>query len=153
MQKQMKQFVNMIPEYLKPRKHLLEYKRDKQGRKTGVVVAFKTDADIHVGWSLYNHKAESKNRVRFNRELGIAHALRHAQKISFLEEDMSYVAHSIRPLVQKMMDRALLYFNRNLREPKSDRKFLTQEDVQDLIDKALQSPDGRAYFIKYENQL
>ena len=78
---------DFVTTFLKVKKPIVQYLRDKQNRKIGVMIAYRhSDQDVVVGWSKVN---ESAGDV-FNREYGIARAL-DPEKRCPLEEFEAFV--------------------------------------------------------------
>lgn len=88
---------------------LLQYKRNKRGQKIGLVIAFKENDQVYIGWSLCNLK---KERNGFNKELGVAHAYRHAMPLDSWKSEYTWcnVPHTMWDLVLKMNERASAFF-------------------------------------------
>lgn len=99
-------------------KLLVEFKKNKHAGRIGTVVAFKSqnDGHVHVGWSSYNYK---KERVPFNREVGIKLAIEKATDIQCFDlitynpkekDKCFFVKRNMRHDFWRMVDRASKYF-------------------------------------------
>lgn len=85
-------------------KTVLQYVRDDQNRRTGVVLAFKGEDDnVYFGWS----KCHSK-KDKFNREIGIAQAFRRAKSRHEVETDK--MMPCVLDTLNIVADRAQHYF-------------------------------------------
>lgn len=85
-------------------KYLLKYERDKHGRPVGVVVAFKKNGEVLVGWSRCHTKLEP-----FDKHIGINKALNRAVHHNLVD----VVGEVPRPLLSYLLDireRAERYF-------------------------------------------
>jgi hypothetical protein len=76
---------------------LIQYVKDKNGQRTGVVVA--VDRDM-VGWSKCNIKKD-----KFNQDLAFVKAIGRARGISVPKPPVS-----VEPIFLKMVDRAQRYY-------------------------------------------
>lgn len=85
-------------------KTVLQYVRDDENRRTGVVLAFKGDDDhVYFGWS----KCHSK-KDKFNREIGIAQAFRRARRINEVETER--MLPNVVDTLDEVVSRSTRYF-------------------------------------------
>jgi hypothetical protein len=106
----MKFYSDIVNKQVLPNQHLLYYKRDKKGRKIGLVLAYKDSANnVVVGWSMCNVKRE---RGGFDRDMGLAHAIRNSYYLNDYNnpEVLNKVPHGIRKELDYMVDRARRYY-------------------------------------------
>ena len=81
---------------------LVEFVRDKNGHRVGVVVAVGSET---VGWSAYNTKVERMVGNKFDRKRAIDIAMGRAN----IGSDVRIPRH-IQPIVDRMMDRSARYY-------------------------------------------
>lgn len=92
-------------------KYLLKYQRDKHGRPTGVVIAFKDlNNKVRLGWSKCNVKLE-----QFDKHIGINKAIGASIPVFPAEPNLNHylkevVPNSLSKLVSEMKERAVKYF-------------------------------------------
>lgn len=72
---------NYVKAFLQINAPMVQYLRDKKNRKVGVLVAYKKDGQVFVGWSKVNEAAGDT----FDRERGIARAI-DRDRVMYLEE-------------------------------------------------------------------
>jgi hypothetical protein len=96
--------------FLAANRPMIQYLRDKQNRKVGVLVAFRRYNNVLVGWSKVNEAAGDQ----FNREYGIARAIDQNRLMTLDEFDAH--ASSVLP---------------NL--PPVYREFLNEENEIDVV--------------------
>jgi hypothetical protein len=84
---------------------LLRYSRDNRKRKLGVVIAFKRDNVVQVGYSKCNVQLEE-----FDRDIGIAKAIQRAQPLEQYLHFQVPVPNSMEMDILAMCERAARYF-------------------------------------------
>jgi hypothetical protein len=87
-------------------KHLLKYERNKHGQPIGVVIAFKDEGIIKLGWSKCNLSAEP-----FDKQIGINKAISRA--VDYRQVDERDVPRGTREEVLEMIARLQRYFQPN----------------------------------------
>lgn len=95
--------------FLKDRKYILKYARDRKNRPVGVVMAFKNlnnDA-VLIGYSKCKTKAKGKPLDQFSKPIGIHKAIEDASPLNAVNTE---VPNSLRSLVSEMRERAKKYF-------------------------------------------
>jgi len=95
--------------FFKSNKFVLNYARDKTGRRVGVVIAYKDGSEVKVGWSKCNVSREDQ----FDKNIGIVKARDNAVDIN--TADLNLAKHNVSPrsmedLIQHIVDRARKYF-------------------------------------------
>lgn len=114
---EMKPFSDAVNRVNQPGKAITQYIRDNKGRRRGVIFAFKDDhwgdKAVYVGFSLYKRNEEMKKGVKFNRDIGLAHAYRNSWPLADLLTGLvtHKIPHSIRNEVNEFVERANRYFN------------------------------------------
>lgn len=90
-----------------PKNNLVQFIRTNKGNPVGVVIAYKTDNKIYIGWSLCNTKVE-----KFDKQIGLYQATNRADLSENLS-NLSVLPHSVRRTVGEMKERANRYFNKD----------------------------------------
>lgn len=71
----------IIDHYIKDNKMIWQYVRDRKNRKVGVVVAYRTDNNIMLGWSLCNKKDKFDKIIALNKASQRARQIGDFQKV------------------------------------------------------------------------
>ena len=87
-----------------PKNEIIQYIRDNKRNKIGVMVAFRHDKEVYIGWSLC-----SKQDV-FDREFGIGLAKNRAVKLFDYEYINDRLPYSILGDIEMFIDRCAKYF-------------------------------------------
>lgn len=82
-------------------KHLKYYLRDRHGRLTGLLLAFKKDDEVCIGWSKCKMKMD-----RFNKKVGLYIAAQRA----FKKRDHKDFPNVVMEAMPIFLDRAKKYF-------------------------------------------
>lgn len=93
-------------------RYRLKYKRDKHGRPVGLVISFKDEDGVRVGWSKCHTKLEPFDKhIGINKAINNTYNLDTAQAIVTCKDD-SLLPNSLRQDVADMVERAQRYFNK-----------------------------------------
>lgn len=87
-----------------PVRYLMQYNRDAQGHRRAVVVAFKLDDNLYVGWS------QCKKPDRFNLNRGLEIAISRAMKGSHVKPANYRSGQNFEETYNHLMQRASHYY-------------------------------------------
>jgi len=89
---------------------LMEYIRDETGNKHGLMISFREDDNVYVGWALCRMGGIKEQRDEFNRDRGIEIAIGRAYK--YYKKPYPKVRPSIKLNLKNFTDRIVPFWTK-----------------------------------------